>query len=252
MKSLLLVSDIDIVKQIFTLVAKKLSINFTIIDNPQAIDDIVDIIAIDEQENNIDYTKYAKDILYLGDSSDYEFVLNKPFLPSQLQNILELIYTKQNSTTSQISTTSNDGVEELISFVSDMTDEIEPDKHNDYNQLEDDDENLIIRKEDLGSGGVLDKDELSKLYTLVNDEDDDEISQQEEDDEENWVDLSNIIDQAIDDISEYEFDTQKPIKLILNKYSITELSTLFNKLDQNIIDSLTDGKDILLQLRLEK
>jgi hypothetical protein len=71
-------------------------------------------------------------------------------------------------------------------------------------------------------------------------------------DEDDWVDLSDIIDKAIDEVREYQFNLREPIKLRLNDYSLNEVSTLLNKLDQNIIDALVDGEEITLKLKVEK
>ena len=38
--------------------------------------------------------------------------------------------------------------------------------------------------------------------------------------------------------------------MLLNNYELEELTPLLNKLDQDIIDSLTDGYEINLQIKL--
>ena len=68
------------------------------------------------------------------------------------------------------------------------------------------------------------------------------------------MDLSSIIDQAIDEVNTvseiYSKFDNKPIKVLLNNYELDELTPLLNKLDQDIIDSLTDGYEINLQIKL--
>jgi len=141
-------------------------------------------------------------------------------------------------------------MEDLVSFVSSIDNE-NLDEHDDEYNLKEDDE-TVIHKEDLGHGGVLDKNELTQLFDMINDEEQSnkEITSKMKD--EDWIDLSKLIDDAIDDVQEYEFKENEPIKLILNQFSMQELMPLLKKLDQHIIDSLTDGKDITLMLRLEK
>ena len=72
--------------------------------------------------------------------------------------------------------------------------------------------------------------------------------------EDEWMDLSSIIDQAIDEVNTvseiYSKFDNKPIKVLLNNYELDELTPLLNKLDQDIIDSLTDGYEINLQIKL--
>jgi len=261
MKNLTLISNVNIINKIFTLVTNKLSINLQILTDSLSLSN-VDIIVIDEEyknENIIEYKMNSKYLILLTkddidiDKTQFDFILKKPFLPSQLQVLLENTnQTTQIQIQEDAQLEENDGsIEDLISFVSDMTEERETDEINEYDEYHQDD--IVIKKEDLGNGGVLDKDELSKLHDLISDEDNIQESViQKNMNEDNWIDLSNIIDKAIDDISDFKFDSEKPIKLILNKYSLSELSALFNKLDQNIIDNLIDGKDIYLQLRLDK
>lgn len=277
MKNLILISNIDIINKIFTLVTNKLSINLKVYTDTSSLSN-ADIIVVDEEYKNEDIIEYKMNtnclILLTQENIDvedtqFDFILKKPFLPSQLQALLEntnkITNVQEEQQEEEIVEESSDSIEDLISFVSDMTDDDEPEIIDEYAEFienekyiedEEDEENdndITIRKEDLGHGGVLDQDELSKLYDLVSDEEeinDNPIKKSMNDD--NWIDLSNIIDKAIDDIIDYEFDSEKPIKLTLSKYSMTELSLLFSKLDQNIIDNLIDGKEIFLQLRLEK
>lgn len=265
MINLILVSKVDIINQIFTLVVKKLSIDFEIINDDGVLHQ-VDIIVIDDEfvsTNIIKYKSYCDKLVLLSKenidikNSDFDFVLTKPFLPSQLQLFLEkinkkdIIELKKENDNLNIVDSQEEDIDDLISFVENIADDVPQDITDEYSELEQDD--TVITQEDLGHGGVLDKDELSKLFDLMNDEENENnnltTSSMKDSD---WIDLGQIIDEAIEDVQEYEFDKNKPIKLILNEYSMKELSPLFKKLDQNIIDCLTNGNEISLELRLGK
>jgi hypothetical protein len=255
MTNLILVSKVNIINRIFTLVAKNLSINLTIVDDNSLLEK-VDVIIIDDDyidDNIIKYKSYCNKLILLSQQLDtkddnFDMVFTKPFLPSQLQQFLKTIDTTTIEKQKPIEESSED-MNELISFVEDMTDEPSQDNVDEYDNNDDD---TLIRKEELGHGGVLDKDELSKLFTLVNDEDDDTTIQNDTMKDDDWKNLSQIIDEAIDDVEHHTFKDNIPIKLVLNEYSMKELSPLFHKLNQNIIDNLTKGQEIILQLKLEK
>ncbi|MCK5294550.1 MAG: hypothetical protein KAJ49_07860 [Arcobacteraceae bacterium] len=257
MKSIILISKTNIINQIFTLVSKKLSIDLKIVTSDEVLTKVDLILVDDEFKNNeiLKYKSYCKKLVLITNKdtecNNFDTILKKPFLPSQLQQFLQNI--KLDDTIPNIETAStneqDEDIDNLVSFVADMSDEDIICNEDEYSEsLEDE---TLVTKEELGHGGVLDKEELSKLFDLISDEDT-EHSSNVNMDENDWVDLGDIIDKAIDDVNQYEFDDTKPIKLILNKYSMKELSPLFKKLDQNIIDKLIDGKEISLQLRLEK
>ncbi len=262
MTNITLISKTNIIKQIFKLVSKKLSIDLIIIENTDELHP-TDILVLDNQFNDGDIVKYktiCKKILLLStdDNIDTNFdaQIKKPFLPSQLQTFLEKIKKDYNSEI-QISNIpqkeEENIVDDLVSFVESIPDETiyEDDEPDEYCGILPDTEDTVVTKDDLGDGGVLDINELSKLHELINDEHSNDEEKEIKLNDEDLVDLSDLIDQAIDDINDYDFEVNKPIKLILNKYSMAELSPLFKKLNQNIIDNLVDGKEISLQLKLE-
>jgi hypothetical protein len=261
MTNTLLISNTDIVNKIFLLVANKLAIDLEVVDQCN-IEKNYDVVFVDENyldENIIQIKSFAKKTVLVSskvpDINDFDHIIQKPFLPSKLQNEIENIVsnisqTKQDEeiiqepiNTIDESINEDEELEGLVDFVDSMLDEVEEEIQGNV-----DDESIILEN-DLGHGGVLDKNELSKLFEMVNDDVDDSVLKEDSND---WVELADIIDKAIDDVATYEFEDDKPIKLILNKYSMEELRPLFQKLDQNIIDKLTQGKDISLQLRLEK
>jgi hypothetical protein len=110
---------------------------------------------------------------------------------------------------------------------------------------------LVVKKEQLGHGGILDKDELSRLSSMINEGTNGYSSHKIKSKKDNWNELSEIIDQAIDDLPEYEYDEVKPTELILNKYSLDELSPLLKQLNKNMVDNLAEGNEIILKIRLD-
>ena len=261
MSNIALVSTTNIINQIFRLVSKKLALELTIYDSIETINPS-DILILDSQFNTDSVATFktiCKKLVLLSTTDEidinFDAQIKKPFLPSQLQQFLEKItkedIPKVDTTSADI--TNNDELEDLVAFVDAIPDDtITQDSEDEYCGVLPNTEDIVINKEDLGSGGVLDTTELSKLHELINDEvnkiDDNEVHLSDDD----FVELSDLIDKAIDDINDYDFEENKPITLILNRYSMEELSPLFKKLNQNIIDNLVDGKEISLQLKLEK
>jgi hypothetical protein len=81
---------------------------------------------------------------------------------------------------------------------------------------------------------------------MISDDSDEDISDDKDND---WSELSEIIDKAIGDVQEYNFKDN--LTLVLNRHSMDELSPLLNKLNQNIINLLSSGKDVNITLRLK-
>lgn len=258
MKTIALISNTPIINKIFTLISNKLMVHLKIYT---AIDDVeknIDLVVVDDiflEENIIKLKSFCNTLVLLkDDSSDengFDFIIEKPFLPSTLSINLEKILKsvdENNLNKQQVYTseepTNEEITDDLAKFIDTLVSEI--DEESSFNS-----DDLTVKKEQLGHGGVLDKEELSKLFDMINDDKPDNYFKNIEK-EDDWIELSDIIDRAIDDVSTYAFKENQPIKLILNQYSIEELAPLLKKLDQNIIDRLTDGNEITLQLRLEK
>lgn len=278
MKNIALISNTEIINKIFTLIANKLMVNLKIYRTANIVQN-VDLIIVDDfflNENIIKLRANCDTLVILKNDSrsepNFDFVIEKPFLPSTLSVNLEKIlknieqnsiptHHQSNISKENISSyqnpennqtfykssepTNEEITNDLSSFISNMIDEIDEEKH--YNS-----DDLTVTKEQLGHGGVLDKDELSKLYDMINDDSSSGDFLKNTEQKDDWIELSDIIDQAIDDLATYNFKENKPIKLILNQYSMDEISPLLKQLNQNIIDSLSDGNEITLQLRLEK
>lgn len=264
MKTITLLSNTPIINKIFTLISNKLMIHLNIY---QSIDDVAkntDLIIVDDtflNENIIKLRFFCDTLVLLKNNKlkedGFDFIIEKPFLPSTLSTNLEKILInvdeKINDKKNEIATkpqkiyetdspTHEEITDDLAKFIDSLVHEVDEENANS--------DDLTVTKEQLGHGGVLDKDELSKLYDMINDDKGDDYLKNiaKEDD---WIELSDIIDKAIDDVSTYQFKENQPIKLILNQYSIEELAPLLKKLNQNVIDKLTEGNEITLQLRLE-
>ena len=259
--NLLLISNTSIIKQIFNLVTKKLDISLSVSDI-NISHKMFDIIIIEDQLLNDKFPlkEYAKRMgIITKDTILYDqkvnFTLSKPFLPSQLSSTLttqiqllkdeldknKQIIIKSQDTIDETQDEINDSVDFIESLADDISDDI----------IEESDES-IVNTAFMEDGGILDTNELDKIQDLLdltnNNISNDKVNTNDDDD---WVDLSQIIDKAIDEVREYDFNIDTPIKLILNEYSMKELSPLLTKLDQGIIDALTQGKEISLQLKVE-
>ena len=258
-KMVALVSNDLMIGKIFALVAKKLTFEY---EQFKTIEDVsldYEYLLIDDKINiNEDLLKHFKTKILISASQDiqvnYDHIFIKPFLPSDLQKYLEKLFSLEEKTSivdpqeeknlSELEDDISVDTSDLSAFVDTIVGDMEEEQ-------EDIDDLLTIKKEDLSHGGVLDKNELSKLYNMLG-ENIERFDSIDEKDGEDWVELSKIIDKAIDDIESYDYEEDKPIKLILNQYTMDQLRPLLKMLNQEIIDDLTDGKDIYLQLRLEK
>ena len=260
--NLLLISKVPIVKQLFTLVSKKANFTISITDKCDT-DKEFDLIIIDDEllDSEFPAKSHSKRVGIITKNKDIfskkcDFIISKPFLPSVLMQILEEqikllnVVDKKEATTpvNEEDSTTSDAVNFIETLVEDISDEI----------MEETDES-IVPTAFVENGGILDSNELSKIQNMLNNDTDVEpqsnevsnnVTQTIEEDED-WIDLSNIIDKAIEEVREYKFNVKEPIKLTLNEYSMKELSPLLNKLDQNIIDSLTNGEEISLKLKVE-
>ena len=265
-KSLILVSKKPIIVQIFTLVCKKLNIKLEVLDEVQ-IDHKVDIIIIDTDfiDDRFDIVKsYAKimgaiskDKLPFGSAND--FIIPLPFLPSSLEQILETqldilkkrINAKTYITNVEVEEKEEhpfDETEPAVEYLEGLADDIA------FNMDEENDDSIVPLTA-LNNGGILDMKELSNIQNIMTSTN--EVKKEDFDPDnvdEDWMDLSSIIDQAIVEVNTVsdiytKFD-DKPIQVYLNDFELEELTPLLNKLDQNIIDSLTDGCEINLQIKL--
>lgn len=72
-----------------------------------------------------------------------------------------------------------------------------------------------------------------------------------------WLeDISSIIDDALEEVREYEFDLAqneaKTYNLVLNKFDIEELRPFLEKFDQTIINRLVSGETVDVKISLKE
>lgn len=252
----LLVSQTNIVQQIFQLICKKMDFTLEVMEHNN-IKEHYDIIVLDNEFIDERFNIIRQLCKRMGaitnedlslDKTDY-FKINRPFLPMQLQTILTqevdniaLFEKEQNEKKDEIIES-----EELASFVDSLADELT----NDEEIMEDDES--IVTLESLNDGGVLDTLELNKINTILDKKTDESLYNNVELQEEDWKELSEIIDEALTEVQGYNFASfeQKPVNLILNNYNIEELRPLLKKFDQGIIDKLSNGESVDLKISLK-
>ena len=251
---LLLISNTPIVIQIFNLVCKKLNLDFDKKDDTE-VEEKYDFIIIDKEFINDRFNIIKQFSKKLGAISSEElpfdksrdFIIPRPFLPHQLQIILqEYIQTinEEEKEERGYSKHYESATADVVDYVESLADDIALD-------IEDESDESIITLASLKDGGILDNNELNKIQDILHIDDiQNEVQELEEED---WLDLSEIIDKAIDEVKDYEFesDENEPIKLLLTDHNMDELKPLLTKLNQGTIDSLTAGGVIDIQLKLK-
>ena len=253
---LLLISNTAIVIQIFNLVCKKLTLDFEV-KNDTEVESNYDFIIIDKEFIDDRFNIIKQFSKKLGAISKEElpfekardFLIPRPFLPHQLQSILQeyiqIINEEDKEEKNYNSNYENIATNDVVNYVESLADDIVLD-------IEDESDESIITVASLKEGGILDDNELNKIQDILHTNDiQNEV--QEKLEEEDWLDLSDIIDKAIDDVKDYEFDVDRnePIRLLLTDHNMEELRPLLMKLNQNVIDSLTSGNVIDIQLKLK-
>ena len=125
---------------------------------------------------------------------------------------------------------------------------IEDDFDDGFFRKNDLDDESIVSLNSIRQGGVLDKSELKKINSFLDDKSEN-IQKLEERD---WKDITDIIDDALDEVKDYEFDLEKEdYTLVLNRFKMDELKPLLLKLNQNIIDRLARNEVINLKISLK-
>jgi hypothetical protein len=277
-KNLVLVSKKPIVIQIFTLVCKKLNISLEVIHDAQ-IDHKVDLIVLDNEFINDRFNiikSYAKIIGAISKEDlpfefANDFIIPMPFLPSVLQNILEtqveILNKRINSKTyvSNVEVEDDDYEDEFaissmqkddplvsVEYLEGLADDIADD-------MREETDDSVVSVSSVNQGGILDRNELSMIENIIGEHSEynkqkDFIDADKESDEQ-WIDLSSIIDQAIDEVNTidhiYDREDNNQIKLLLNNYELDELKPLLSMLDQEIVDSLADGNEVSVLLKLD-
>ena len=262
-KNITLITDTKIIKQIFTLVCSKLSLNLEIYPDDTSISK-TDILIYEDikysKDNLMRYKSICSTLAVIAPDRMYEHegthLIKKPFLPSQLVlSISELLDSVKEVTPVIAPQTKLDDmsgeVDDLVDFI-DSIDEVKNDEYSEDDQIE-------INASQLGHGGILDKKELDKLHDIISDDnvkvqETNDFSLPSSDDNSDWLELNDIIDNVIDNIEDIPSEKVKEdeILLTLNNFTMDELAPLLNKLNQDSIDKLSSGEDLRLKLRLEK
>ncbi|MGB5791323.1 hypothetical protein [Poseidonibacter sp.] len=265
--NLLLVCETQIIEQIFSLVCKKLKLDFSV-QGTTAITGEYDFIIVDQEfiddKFNIikQYTRKLGAITSeeLPFEKSRDFIIPRPFLPTKLQDILreqvhfleaEILKEQKLDIKPELNTDIYDE-NNSITPITDYVESLVEDVYLDINDEENEDESLV-KINSSNTGGILDNQELSKLHDMLED------SEAQRDlimDSNDWKDIGSIIDDALDEVKEYEFDleettSKKPLNLVLSNYNIEELKPLLEKFNQGIIDRLSAGESVDIRLVLK-
>ncbi|MGM0518038.1 MAG: hypothetical protein ACQERD_00175 [Campylobacterota bacterium] len=272
--NLLLICDTAIIEQIFSLVCKKLNLELTIKDSTN-VNENYDLIVVDQSFIDDKFNIIKQFSKKLGAISSEElpfdksrdFLIPRPFLPTKLQELLkdelenikeeQKIQEQQTYSTINHNNFSQDEYMEDDEVTIPVTNYVESLADNVYSDIEDENDESIVNIATLKGGGVLDNGELSKIDTILRE---DNIKQELESmNQEDWKDINDIIDDALDEVKDYEFTLDKgqgkseilPYKLVLNKYNIDELKPLLQKFNQDVIDKLSSGDSVDVRLVLK-
>lgn len=275
--NLLLICETAIIEQIFSLVCKKLNIDLTITKSND-VSEKYDLIVIDQNFIDDKFNIIKQFSKKLGAISSEElpfdksrdFIIPRPFLPTKLQEILkeqfEIILEDDHSSKMQEDNKSSTYIdtnkyedeyeEDEDVTVPIITDYVESLAEDVYLDIEEDNDESIVSIASLKNGGILDNSELSKINDILKEEViHNEIVMNKND----WKDISDIIDDALDEVKEYEFDlnesgtnSAKPLNLVLSDYNINELKPLLEKFNQETIDKLSHGESIDIRLVLKE
>ena len=188
-----------------------------------------------------------------------DFLIPRPFLPTKLDAILkeqiELLASEKKdrkNLSKIVSKEDEEFVVPVVDFINDsLDDSTDFDNYDDLSFVDDlvdeNEDESIVSLSALQKGGVLDNLELNKINTILKDD------KKQINDEADWKDISEIIDEALDEVKDYEFslDNNK-YHLVLNRFKIDELRPLLTKLDQNIIDRLVSGESVDINISIKE
>ena len=248
---LILVTKTAIIEKIFSLVCRKLNINI-IIKNVLEIEEKVDFIVIDEEFINDDFNslkqKTKKIAAICSEELPFDksrdFIINRPFLPKTLEELLkEQIEFIKDEEENKKEVEHGFDEEDITNYVESLADDVA------YNIDEESDESIVTIAS-LKNGGVLDNCELGRISEILHDDD---VQNKLSVDENDWKDINEIIDDALSEVNEYEFDLEEKeaVKVVLNNYNISELKPFLQKFDQSVIDRLSNGEDVDVTLSLK-
>ena len=264
--TILLICDATIIEHIFTLVCKRLHIKLTI-QKTNSVNEKFDLIIIDQSFIDDKFNTIKQFSKKLGAISSEElsfdksrdFIIPRPFLPTKLEEILieQIEYIKEEkSKEKELELNRYEEDEDVFVPITKKYIESLDSKNTNYSDddlYEEEDDESIISSNSLNIGGILDHRELSKINNILRE---DVIQNEINFEKTDWKDIAAIIDDALDEVKEYEFDlTQTPIKpynLVLSNFHINELRPLLEKFDQTIIDRLSSGESVDVRLSLKE
>ncbi len=265
--TILLICETAIIEHIFTLVCKKLRVNLTI-QKTNSVNDRYDLIIIDQSFIDDKFNTIKQFSKKLGAISSEElsfdksrdFIIPRPFLPTKLEAILSdqiecIKEEKEKEKEENSKLFSHNQYEEdeevIIPITTKYINSLDDVSDDDY--FEEEEDESIIDPTLLNIGGILDHSELSKINNILRE---DVIQNEINLEKSDWKDIAAIIDDALDEVKEYEFDlTQTPIKpynLVLSNFHINELRPLLEKFDQTVIDRLSSGESVDVRLSLKE
>lgn len=271
LKKVLLICDTIIIEHIFALVCKKMNIDLTIqkstIVNEEYDFIIVDQAFIDDNFNN--YKQYTKRLGAISSeelsfSKARDFVIPRPFLPTKLESILneqietlyddELNYSRREAIYNKFEEEDKTFIIQKNSL---FNDNLAFNNENVKEEIKDEDFELndesLVNISSLNNGGILDNNELTKINNILREE---KIQNEIELEKSDWKDISSIIDDALDEVREYEFDLvhndSKIYNLVLNKFDIEELRPFLEKFNQSVINRLVSGEVVDVKISLKE
>ena len=266
--NLLLICDTAIIEHIFTLVCKRINVNLTV-QKTNILNEKYDIIIVDQSHIDDKFNAFKQYTKKLGAISSEElsfdksrdFIIPRPFLPTKLESLLleqkqiikdeekqEEEYNRKISTFSSYDEEDEEVTVPAVKYVQSLEDEI----IDEFGVLDEDES--IVNFASLNTGGILDSGELTKINDILRE---DTIQNEINLEKNDWKDINSIIDDALAEVKEYEFDlktvpTTKPYNLILSNFNINELRPLLEKLDQSVIDRLSSGEIVDIRISLKE
>lgn len=253
--NLILITKTAIIEKIFRLICQKIGINLTI-QSSLYVNENVDFIIVDEEYVNDDFNKlksFTKKLAAIVSeelpfNKTRDFIITRPFLPNYLEQLLkeQVEFIKEDEKQNRKVKFEFDESEVASTYVESLADDI-------ADTIEDESDESIVTIASLKTGGILDNSELSKISSILNEKDPVELEYEVS--ESDWKDIAEIIDEALSEVKDYEFELEankmQPIKLILNNYNISELKPFLQKFDQSVIDRLASGEDVDVTLCLK-
>ena len=253
---LVLITKTPIIEKIFTLVCKKLSLELIVKTNVE-VKENVDFIVVDEDFINDDFNTlrtYSKKLAAVSSEElpfdkARDFVIERPFLPTSLEKLLleqiEFIKEDEQEEKEETKVYNINEEEVAINYVDSLADDVAYD-------IEEESDESIITIASLNNGGVLDNNELGKISDILHDDD---VQNKVNIDENDWKDINEIIDDALTEVKDYEFDLEgsedERVRVLLNNYNISELKLFLMKLDQSVVEKLSSGQDVDVTLCLK-